>query len=386
MPEPIYLDHAATTPVRPDVLEAMLPYFTQHFGNPSSIYGVGREARQAMDRARDTVAEVLGCRSAEVLFTSCGSESDNLAIKGVAYALRDRGNHIITTQIEHHAVLHTCEWLERYAGFEVTYLPVDQYGVVDLAALEAAITDRTILVSIMLANNEVGTIQPLPAISDILRPRRIVFHTDAVQGGGALDLNVAALGVDLLSLSGHKFYAPKGVGILYVRQGTPLLPQMQGGGQERNRRAGTENVPYVVGIAAALQAAAEELPSTNQRLTALRDRLIGDVLERVPGAHLTGHPTQRLPNNASFAFEGVEGEALLLLLDQLGICASTGSACTSGSLEASHVLKALRLPPDLAQGSLRLSLGRSNDADQINKTLEALPAAVERLRAVLPAR
>ena len=386
MPEPIYLDHAATTPVRPEVLEAMLPYFGSRFGNPSSIYGIGREARQAIDRARDSVANVLGCRPAEILFTSCGSESDNLAIKGLAYACRDRGNHLITTQIEHHAVLHTCEWLERYAGFEVTYLPVDRYGVVDVAALEAALTDRTVLVTVMLANNEVGTLQPLRAIADLVRPRGILLHTDAVQGGGALELNVDALSVDLLSLSGHKFYAPKGVGILYVRQGTPLLPQMQGGGQERNRRAGTENVPYIVGAATALQLATEELPASTARTTALRDRLITGVLERVPGAHLTGHPTERLPNNASFAFEGVEGEALLLSLDQLGICASTGSACTSGSLEASHVLKAMGLPLDLAQGSLRLSLGRANDQDQVERTLEALPGTVERLRSVLPVR
>ncbi|HEY7063260.1 MAG TPA: cysteine desulfurase NifS [Chloroflexota bacterium] len=380
MPEPVYLDHAATTPVRPEVLEAMLPYFGGQYGNPSSIYGLGREARQAMDRARDGVAAVLGCRPAEVLFTSCGSESDNLALKGVAYALRDRGNHLITTQVEHHAVLHACEWLERYAGFEVTYLPVDHYGVVDLAALEAAITDKTTLVSVMLANNEVGTIQPLSAIAEILRPRGIVFHTDAVQGGGALALNVDRLGVDLLSLSGHKFYAPKGIGILYVRRGTPLLPQMQGGGQERNRRAGTENVPYIVGVARALELATAEMPSTNGRVAALRDRLVEGALQRISGAHLTGHPTERLPNNASFVFEGVEGEALLLALDQLGICASTGSACTSGSLEASHVLKAMGLPVPLAQGSLRLSLGKGNDEDQIDRTLEALPGIVDRLR------
>jgi cysteine desulfurase len=386
MPEPIYLDHAATTPVRPEVVEAMLPYFTDRYGNPSSIYGLGREARQAIDRARDTVANILGCRPAEVIFTSCGSESDNLAIKGVAFACRDRGNHIITSQVEHHAVLHTCEWLERYFGFEVTYLPVDRYGVVDLAALEAALTERTILVSVMLANNEVGTIQPIREIAELVRPRGIVFHTDAVQGGGALDLNVDALGVDLLSLSGHKFYAPKGVGVLYVRQGTPLLPQLQGGGQERNRRAGTENVPYIVGLATALQLATEELPSTTARLRALRDRLIKGVLERVPGAHLTGHPTARLPNSASFVFEGVEGEALLLGLDQVGICASTGSACTSGSLEASHVLKAMGLPVDLAQGSLRLTLGRDNTEDQIDRVLEVLPGIVERVRAATAVR
>jgi cysteine desulfurase len=386
MPDTIYLDHAATTPVRPEVVEAMLPYFGGHYGNPSSIYSLGRDARQAIDGARDTVAAVLGCRPAEIIFTSCGSESDNLAIKGTAFALRERGTHIITTQIEHHAVLHTCEWLERYFGFEVTYLPVDDHGMVDPAEVERALTDRTILVSVMLANNEVGTIQPLRAIADLLRPRRIVLHTDAVQGGGALALDVNALGVDLLSLSGHKFYAPKGVGVLYVRQGTPLLPQLQGGGQERGRRAGTENVPYVVGLATALRLAAEELPSSSAQMTSLRDRLIAGVLERVPGARLTGHPTSRLPNNASFTFDAVEGESLLLSLDQFGICASTGSACTSGSLEASHVLKAMQVPVQLAQGSLRLSLGKSNDQDQIERTLEVLPGAVERLRSVLPVR
>jgi cysteine desulfurase len=386
MPDTIYLDHAATTPVRPEVVEAMLPYFGSQYGNPSSIYALGRDARQALDRVARTVAAVLHCRAAEITFTSCGSESDNLAIKGVAFALRDRGNHIVTTQIEHHAVLHTCEWLERYFGFEVTYLPVDEHGVVRPTDVEAALTERTTLVSVMLANNEVGTIQPLRAIADVVRPRRIILHTDAVQGGGTLALDVQALGVDLLSLSGHKFYAPKGVGVLYARQGTPLLPQMQGGGQERGRRAGTENVPYIVGLATALRLAAEELPSQMAELTALRNRLIAGVLERVPGARLTGHPTERLSNSASFAFEGVEGESLLLSLDQMGICASTGSACTSGSLEASHVLKAMGVPLDLAQGSLRLTLGRDNDADQIERTLEVLPGALERLRAIMPVR
>jgi cysteine desulfurase len=386
MPDTIYLDHAATTPVRPEVVEAMLPYFGEHYGNPSSIYSLGRDARQAIDRARDLVAAVLGCRAPEIIFTSCGSESDNLAIKGAAFALRERGTHIITTQIEHHAVLHTCEWLERYFGFLVTYLPVDDRGMVEPAAVERALTERTVLVSVMLANNEVGTIQPLRAIADLLRGRGILLHTDAVQGGGALELDVNALGVDMLSLSGHKFYAPKGVGVLYVRQGTPVLPQLQGGGQERGRRAGTENVPYIVGLATALKLAAEELPSSSAQLTSLRDRLIAGVLERVPGSRLTGHPTSRLPNNASFTFDGVEGESLLLSLDQSSICASTGSACTSGSLEASHVLKAMHIPVQLAQGSLRLSLGKSNDADQIERTLEVLPGAVERLRSVMPAR
>ncbi len=386
MPEPVYLDHAATTPVRPEVLAAMLPFFGERYGNPSSIYSLARDGRAAVDRARDTVASVLGCRAPEIVFTSCGSESDNLALKGVAYACRDRGIHIVTTQIEHHAVLYTCQWLERYAGFDVTYVPVDRFGLVDLAALEAALTPQTTLVSVMLANNEVGTIQPLREIADLVRPRGILLHTDAVQGGGALELDVDALGADLLSLSGHKLYAPKGVGILYVRQGTPLLPQLQGGGQERNRRAGTENVPYIVGIATALQLAAQELPSSTARLSALRDRLIEGVLMRVPGAYLTGHPTRRLPNNASFAFDGVEGEALLLALDQQGICASSGSACTSGSLEASHVLKAMAVPPSRLEGSLRLSLGKANDEDQMDRTLEVLPGTIARLRSLAPVR
>jgi cysteine desulfurase len=386
MPETIYLDHAATTPVRAEVLDAMLPFLSSRYGNPSSLYGLGREARQAIDGARDIIAAVLGCRSAEVIFTSCGSESDNLAIKGVALASRDRGNHIVTTRVEHHAVLHTCEWLERYCGFEVTYVPVDEYGVVDLAALEAALTERTILVSVMLANNEVGTVQPLRAVADLVGSRRIPLHTDAVQGGGALELDVDALGVDLLSLSGHKFYGPKGVGVLYVRQGTPILPQLQGGGQERNRRAGTENVPYIVGIATALDLAAAELPSATTRVQRLRDALIDGVMERVPGGRLTGHPTLRLPNNASFVFDGLEGEALLLSLDQQGVCASTGSACTSGSLEASHVLKAMGLPVSVAQGSLRFSFGSQNDADQVESVVDILALTVDRLRSAAPVR
>src|SRR5579884_3635716 len=381
----IYLDHAATTPVDPRVIEAMLPFYTDKFGNASAIYSLARESRRALEGARETVAQVLNAQPREIVFTACGTESDNAALKGVAEANQDRGNHIITTAIEHEAILETCKYLEK-RGFRVTYLPVDEQGTVDLVALEKALTDDTILVSVMMANNEVGTIQPLAEIAELIKGRGIYFHTDAVQAGGSLDVDVDKLGVDMLSLSGHKFYAPKGVGVLYVRQGTPLLPQLQGGGQERNRRAGTENVPYIVGLATALQLATEELPSTTARLRALRDRLIRGVLERVPGAHLTGHPTARLPNSASFVFEGVEGEALLLALDQVGICASTGSACTSGSLEASHVLKAMGLPVDLAQGSLRLTLGKGTDADQIDRTLEALPAVVERLRAVMPVR
>src|SRR5690242_2004024 len=300
----IYLDHAATTPVDPRVVEAMLPYFSQAYGNASSIYALGRAAHKALDEAREKIAAILGCRPTELIFTGGGSESDNLAIKGVAQASQKKGNHIITSAIEHHAVLHTCQYLEKF-GYEITYLPVDRFGRVNPTDVEHAITDRTVLVSIMYANNEVGTIQPLSEISQICRARRIPFHTDAVQAGGALDLNVNRLGVDLLSLSAHKFYGPKGVGVLSIRQGTRILPQLQGGSQERNRRAGTENVAGIVGMGEALRLAYADLEQTNSRLCALRDELIERLL-RIPGAHLTGHPTERLPNNASFCFEGIE--------------------------------------------------------------------------------
>ncbi|HEU5198648.1 MAG TPA: cysteine desulfurase family protein, partial [Ktedonobacterales bacterium] len=301
----IYLDHAATTPVDPRVVEAMLPYFSQAYGNASSIYALGRAAHKALDEAREKIAAILGCRPTELIFTGGGSESDNLAIKGVAQASQKKGNHIITSAIEHHAVLHTCQYLEKF-GHEITYLPVDRFGRVNPADVERAITDRTALVSIMYANNEVGTIQPLSEISQVCQARRIPLHTDAVQAGGALDLNVNRLGVDLLSLSAHKFYGPKGVGVLYIRQGTRILPQLQGGSQERNRRAGTENVAGIVGLGEALRLAYADLEQINSRLCALRDQLIERLL-KIPGAHLTGHPTERLPNNASFCFEGIEG-------------------------------------------------------------------------------
>ena len=311
MPErTIYLDHAATTALDPRVLDAMLPYFMTEYGNASSIYTLGRHAMQAIDRAREQVADILGCRPTEISFTGCGSESDNLAIKGMAYAAQKKGNHLITSSIEHHAVLHTCQYLDRF-GFKTTYLPVDSYGRVDPAAVEQAITDQTILVSVMYANNEVGTIEPVAEIGRICRARKIPFHIDAVQAGGALPIDVAALNADLLSLSAHKFYGPKGVGMLYVRQGMRLLPQLQGGSQERGRRAGTENVAGIVGAATALRLAYEELPQVTPRITALRNRLI-DGLLTIPGSQLTGHPTDRLPNNASFCFDGVEGEFILL--------------------------------------------------------------------------
>jgi cysteine desulfurase len=379
MPErTIYLDHAATTALDPRVLDAMLPYFMTEYGNASSIYTLGRHAMQAIDRAREQVADILGCRPTEISFTGCGSESDNLAIKGMAYAAQKKGNHLITSSIEHHAVLHTCQYLDRF-GFKTTYLPVDNYGRVDPASVERAITDQTVLVSVMYANNEVGTIEPVAEIGRICRARKIPFHIDAVQAGGALPIDVAALNADLLSLSAHKFYGPKGVGILYVRQGMRLLPQLQGGSQERGRRAGTENVAGIVGAATALRLAYEELPQVTPRITALRNRLI-DGLLAISGSQLTGHPTNRLPNNASFCFDGVEGESILLNLDMLGVAASTGSACTSGSVDPSHVLMAMELSPEAVHGSLRLTLGKSNTDEDITMILSTVPGIIEKLR------
>ena len=381
MPErTIYLDHAATTALDPRVLEAMLPYFTSEYGNASSIYTLGRHAMQAIDRSREQVAELLGCRPTEISFNGCGSESDNLAIKGIAYAAQKKGNHIITSSIEHHAVLHTCQYLERF-GFKVTYLPADSYGRVNPEDVERAITEQTILVSIMYANNEVGTIEPVAEVGRICRARKIPFHIDAVQAGGALPIDVVALNADLLSLSAHKFYGPKGLGILYVRQGMRLLPQLQGGSQERGRRAGTENVGGIVGAATALRLAYEDLPTVIPHLIALRNRLIDGLLS-IPGSQLTGHPTERLPNNASFCFEGVEGESILLNLDLLNIAASTGSACTSGSVDPSHVLLAMGLPPEVAHGSLRLTVGKDNSNEDIDILLNVVPGIIKKLRSL----
>jgi cysteine desulfurase len=376
----IYLDHAATTPMRAEVLARMEPYFSEFFGNPSSIYTLGRKSLDAIDSAHETVARALSCRPTEIVFTGGGSEADNLAIKGIAYAQRRRGDHIITTAIEHHAVLHTCQRLEQ-EGYRVTYLPVDEFGRVDPAQVEAAITDQTALVTIMYANNEVGTIQPIAEIGRICRARRVPFHTDAVQAGGLLDLDVSSLQVDLLTLSAHKFYGPKGVGILYVRQGTRVQPQVLGGSQERNRRAGTENVPGVVGAAAALELARDERERENERLLALGDQLITGMLA-LPDAQLTGHPTQRLPNSASFTLAGVEGESLLLNLDLVGIAASSGSACTSGDIEPSHVLSAMGVSASQARGALRLTLGRSVNADDIGVALERMAEILPRLRSL----
>lgn len=383
----IYMDHAATTQVRPEVVETMLPYLMGSYGNPSSIYTLAQEARKAVDDSREMVGSVLGCRSSELIFTSGGTESDNTAVKGAAMALWPTGNHIITTSIEHHAVLHTCHFLENL-GFEITYLSVDRHGMVDLEELDRAITDRTVVVSMMLANNEIGTILPVAEAAHLVKARAegmgrtIAFHTDAVQGAGYLDLDVRKMGVDLLSLSAHKFHGPKGSGILYVKRGTPFTPQHVGGGQERQRRAGTENVPGIVGTAIALRLAAEEREWLSSHTRALRDRLIHGIQEQVEGAQLNGHPTERLANNINFSFEFVEGEPILLGLDFAGIAASSGSACTSASLEPSHVLVATGLTAEMAQSSLRLTLGRDNTEAAVDRVLEVLPDLVRRLRSM----
>jgi cysteine desulfurase len=383
--ETIYLDHAGTTPTDPAVLEAMLPYFTRRYGNPSSIHAAGQEARRALDDARERVARVLHCRTNEVVFTSGGTESDNSAIHGAATALHETGNHVITTSVEHHAVLHTCQYLENL-GYEVTYLPVDRFGMVHPEAVYQAITDRTTLVTIMYANNEIGTINPIAEIARAVKrraqelERTIVVHTDGVQAAGFLDLNVRQLGVDMLSLSGHKFYGPKGVGVLYIRRGTPFLPLLLGGGQERERRSGTENIPGIVGLATALELADGSREKVSAHCTALRDRIIRFITETVPDIHLNGHPTQRLPNNVNFSFEGVQGEPILLGLDLAGIAASSGSACSSGSLEPSHVLLALGQTAELARGSLRITLGRSNTEEEVDYTLKVLVDLVAQLR------
>jgi len=379
----IYMDHSATTYVRKEVVTAMIPYFTEHFGNPSSIYGIARESKRAVDAARAQVAKALGAEPEEIYFTSGGSESDNWALKGVAYANRKRGNHIITTQIEHHAVLHTCQFLEK-GGFDVTYLPVDKYGLVDPAALEAAITDKTILVSIMYANNEIGTIEPIAELGAIARARKVYFHTDAVQAIGNVPIDVKAQNIDMLSLSAHKFYGPKGVGALYIRKGVRIENLIHGGGQERKRRAGTENLAGIVGMGKAIELATADIAGHNEKIRAMRDRLIKTVLVEIPHTRLNGHPEKRLPGNFNVSFEFIEGESMLLWLDDEGICASTGSACTSGSLEPSHVLLATGVPVEVSHGSLRLTLGDANTEQDVDTVLAVLPKVVSRLRAMSP--
>ncbi len=379
----IYLDYAATTPVRPEVIEAMLPYYTDFWGNPSSIYACGQEARKGLEEARGKIAALIGAREEEIVFTSGGTEADNNAIEGVCFANENKGNHIITTAIEHHAVLMTCRFMEK-RGFSVTFLPVDKYGLVDPDTVKKAITPKTVLISIMHANNEIGTTQPIAEIGKIAREAGIYSHTDAVQTVGHIPVKVNDLGVDLLALSAHKFYGPKGVGVLYIRKGTKLVPFVHGGEQERGRRGSTENVAGAVGLGRAAELAGEELDSEMKRLTSLRNKLIDGVLTRVPGSYLNGHPSIRLPNNTNFSFDYVEGESILLNLDHDGICVSTGSACTSSSAEPSHVLLACGLPPLVAHSSIRMSMGKWTEEADINTVFEVLPPIVEKLRSMSP--
>ncbi len=380
----VYLDHAATTPVRPEVAEAVLRYMTTDFGNASSVHSFGRTAKEATENARAQVAHLISAAPEEIILMSGGTEADNMAIRGTVMANSDRGRHVITTKIEHHAVLHTCERLEKDGLADVTYLPVDGAGMVDPEAVRAAVRPDTVLVSVMFANNEVGTIQPIAEIGRICREKGITFHTDAVQAFGAVPINVDELGIDLLSASSHKIYGPKGVGALYVRRGKKVRSLITGGAQERNRRAGTSNVPGAVGFGLAAELAEREMNSRTRHLTALRDRLIQGITRAVPFSRLNGHPTRRLPNNVNISFEYVEGESILLSLDMKGIAASSGSACTSGSLEPSHVLLAMGLQPEVAHGSVRMTLGTENTAEDVDYVLEVLPPIIERLRSMSP--
>ena len=384
MTEKIYLDHAATTYVRKEVLAEMLPFFTEHFGNPMSVHSFGREVAKHVENSRETIAECLGAKPKEIMFTSGGTESDNLALRGFAYANSKKGKHIITSSIEHHAILHTCEALSK-EGFDITYLPVDSEGFVDPKELEKTIRPDTILVSIMHANNEIGTIEPIEELGEICRQRGVAFHVDAVQSAGVLPLNLKELPVDLLSISAHKFYGPKGVGALFVRNGIRLKPILLGGGQERNLRAGTHNHVGIIGMAKALELAVSEQQEANLCISKLRDRLIDGLLEKIPESRLNGpRGNKRLPNNVNVSIKYIEGEGMLLHLDMLGIAASSGSACTSGSLDPSHVLLAIGLTHEIAHGSLRLSLGKENTEAEIDKVLEVLPKIVANLRAMSP--
>lgn len=378
----IYMDNSATTPVRKEVVEEMIPYLTENFGNPSSIYDLGKTSKHAVEKARKRVAYAIGAEENEIYFTSGGTESDNWAIKGIAFANRNKGKHIITSSIEHHAVLHACKWLEGQ-GFEVTYLPVDKYGMVSPEDLKNVIRDDTILISIMLANNEIGTIQPVDEIGKIARENRIYFHTDAVQAIGHVPIDVQKMNIDLLSLSGHKFQGPKGCGALYIRKGTKIETLLHGGAQERKRRAGTENVPAIAGLGKAIELAVGEIGESDKTLLEMRERLIKDLL-KIPKTHLNGHPIKRLANNVNVTFEYIEGESLLLLLNAKGIFASTGSACNSSSLEPSHVLTACGVPHEIVHGSLRLSLGKMNTQEDVNRVLEVLPGIVQKLRNMSP--
>ncbi len=381
---PIYLDYAATTPVDPRVLSAMQPFFSEEFGNPSSIHEYGQRAEAAIESARETVAAELGCSSAEIIFTSCGTESDNLALRGAALARRDRtsANRILTARTEHHAVSKTAEQLQRYFGFEVDWLPVDPFGRVEPEAVEQAITDQTALVSVMLGNNEIGTVNPIEEIAEVAHRRGVLVHTDAVQAAAYLPVEVAKLGVDMMSLGGHKFYGPKGVGALYVRAGTRLIASQTGGSQERGARAGTQNVPYIVGFAEALRLANVEREERTAHVKPLRDRILGNVLESVPESRLTGSPEGRLPNHASFAFRNVDGNLLLTLLDAAGFSCSSGSACKTGNPEPSEVMGAIGLSREWGLGSLRITIGSGTIPEQVEAFLTELPGIVEKARAL----
>lgn len=379
----IYLDYAATTPMHPEVVKAMLPYFTESFGNPSSIYSYGQEAKSAVEEARNRIATFIGARDEEIIFTSGGTEADNFALKGIAFANDGKGNHIIISSIEHHAVIEACKFLERM-GFRLTYLPVDGSGLVDSTDIKKAITNKTILISVMHANNEIGTLQPIAEIGRITREAEIYFHTDAVQTLGHIPVNVNELGVDLLSASAHKLYGPKGVGFLYVRKGTKLISLINGGTQERGQRAGTENVPGIVGFSKAIELARQEMGHEVERLPSLRDQLIEGILKRIEDARLNGHAVKRLPNNINMTIDFIEGESVCLNLDLEGICASTGSACSSSSLEPSHVLLAMGLPHEQAHSSVRFTLGKWTNEEDILRVMEVFPKIVAKLRSISP--
>ena len=379
----IYLDNAATTRVYPEVLEAMNPFFTEHFANPAAFYSFANPAQKAVHEAREQVANLIGAKNEEIYFTGGGSESDNWAIKATAEAYQNKGKHIITSKIEHHAVLHTCQWLEKQ-GFEVTYVNVDQDGVIKLDELEAAIRPDTILISVMAANNEIGTIQPLREIGELAHKHGVLFHTDAVQAFAHIPINVDEMHIDMLSASGHKIHGPKGIGVMYIRKGVKILSFMHGGAQERRRRAGTHNVPGIVGMGKAVEIASRTMEENGKKIAEMRDYLIEQVLEKVPYARLNGHRTERLPNNANFCFRFIEGEGMLILLDQAGIYGSSGSACTSGSLDPSHVLLAIGLPHEIAHGSLRLTLSEETTKEDIDYTVDKLAEIIARLRSMSP--
>ena len=380
----VYFDNAATTPVRKEVLEEILPYFTEEYGNASTPYSVGQKAKKAVDKAREQVADALGADASEIYFTAGGSESDNWALRGVVSAPKDKGKHIITTSIEHHAILHTAEYLQEEKGVDVTYLPVDKYGLVDPDDVEKAIRPDTVLISIMMANNEVGTIEPIAEIGKIAKKHNVVFHTDAVQAVGHVPIDVNEMGIDILSLSGHKLGAPKGIGAIYIRKGVKIKPLIYGGAQERKRRAGTENVAGIVGLGKAVELAQNEMESEIKRLTSLRNRLIDGIMKSVPHTRLNGHPDKRLPGNCNISFDFIEGESMLMLLDMNGIMASSGSACTSGSLDPSHVLLALGLKHEEAHGSVRMTLGRDTTQEDVDYVIDKFPGIVERLRSMSP--